>query len=177
MDKLNNISVVWNHKGDKWLDPREYFNLKPEQYLYFATSVFWRASVGKWKGASSVYKNALVVKYSEEIRLYLLGERTYPNHACVAVFIDNSDHYSAMTSFPSVTKEDGFHNHIFIIPGIKFIMLVGKNTVNPSSLYYKENIAFIRSDFSNPITNQEFKKIRNLIKNSVVAKGRLDKGN
>lgn len=174
LEKLNDLPTYHSIQGDYWYDPSDYKNLSPEKYLYFASSIFWRASITKWRKLPSDYKNALGPTYTEKFRKYLLNKGIFPKNACLVVFVDNAKCLSRMAAFPSVSKESGYHQHTFIIPGIKFVLLVGKKVINPSTLYLNGEIAFVRTSFENAKNNHEFKVINNLLRNRVKPKGRLD---
>jgi hypothetical protein len=100
-----------------------------EQYLYFAASVFWRASAKAWTFGPSSPRRCIDLgdRYQEEFRLYLLGLAPFPPRARLFVHVW-SDHDDKFTSLvPSTFRIKGTHRHKFCIPGISFILFVGGN--------------------------------------------------
>lgn len=96
-------------------------------FLYFALSIFWRTSIFYWPRIGSSYYDALGRKYSEQIRMFLLTQNhQYLSHIYVCAVIQTVTPL-AVISFPSCTKMNMFcWSHSFFIPGIMFIMYVGK---------------------------------------------------
>lgn len=98
-------------------------------YGYFALSVLWRGSSTDWHGFGSDYRFALGKKYEEDFRLYLLGEKPFPERVAVSVYVDFDEPTQAVMSPPNYEQIDvegrRHHQHSFMIPGVRFIVLVG----------------------------------------------------
>ena len=93
---------------------------------YFAASVFWRSSAMQWKIAKRRYtKDNLGYKYREQFRKYLLGESGYPSKAAMVMIVSDDDDLAPFVLWPSVTRGEGCHRHVFYIPGIEFNLFVG----------------------------------------------------
>jgi len=101
-----------------------------DQYLYFAASVFWRASAHSWKmGNAPVAQISLGGQYQEQFRLYLHGKAALPHNARIVVDVSTEAQHDLMTTvFPCTTRvDDGVYCHKFYIPGLLFILFLGKD--------------------------------------------------
>ena len=134
------------------LETLYYASLIPEINIealsYFAMSVFWRGSIHTWPNEKKIA--VPLGPYSEQIRKYLHGESTFPEHICLLVFIRQDKNFNRAACFPwgGRTKE-GYKYH-FSIPGIAFTLLVGKS-ISPSS----KKLCFINGE-RNPIIGTPF---------------------
>ncbi len=102
-----------------------------DEYLYFAASVFWRASAWPWERDRPRKPFSLGGEYEEEFRLYLLGSADFPRNGRLVVHVWN-DTISAdaatgyVTLAPCTSRtEDGERRHKFCIPGITFVLFLG----------------------------------------------------
>jgi len=97
--------------------------------VYFAISVFWRASVASWKDANGDERVRINLGrgYNEELRKYLLGETDVPNLAFLVVYVC-SDAASASRSFaPHENAKTKVGKLVgFLIRGIEFSFGIGK---------------------------------------------------
>jgi hypothetical protein len=96
--------------------------------IYFAASVFWRASAHRWHfGKHAVKQSPLGAKYEEEFRQFLLGTCAFPMKATLWVSVLESPNsvVAGATLFPWAERKDGHHLHKFVIPGIGFDLFVG----------------------------------------------------
>ncbi len=101
-----------------------------DQYLYFAASVFWRASAHHWRmGAERVAKISLGAKHQEQFRLYLLGKEPFPDGARLFVHVSSETEPHRATVFPCVTRTNGVHRHKFYIPGLLFILFLSGHAI------------------------------------------------
>ena len=141
-----------------------------EEYLYFAASVFWRASA--WPRDIGKYRRALGVKYQEEFRRFLLGEEGFPENAYLGVYADNAKEKYPIMAFPSVSKKEGYHHHVFYLPGVKFSLVVGSNVggVRKMSVAGNTKIFFIEYEFNK---HPDFGLLVNQVKNEYTPRGRL----
>jgi len=97
-----------------------------ESYVYFASSILWRAGAHVWgKGAKRV--TVELGSYKEDLRVYLLGQSAFPKDVVIRMFVaakgDTKDQF-ATTPVPLDTK--GYHHYEFIIPGIQFAIMLGQ---------------------------------------------------
>ena len=120
-----------------------------EAYAYFALSVLWRGSVGDWPEPYGRFRNALGAKYEEEIRRFLLGQISFPENAYLLVEVDfEVPSLSGMISPDSVKRiinRFRFRQHFFLIPGIRFNVLLGGSTLAFARAMHpitKSNIVF-----------------------------------
>jgi len=122
------IPVVDTEKF-KIYDVKPFLDSKVDQYLYFAASVFWRASAHSWKmGNEPVGQISLGTEYQEQFRLYLLGQTPFPQNARIVVHVSSETQPDLMTTvFPCTTRVDGVYRHKFYIPGLLFILFLGED--------------------------------------------------
>lgn len=99
-------------------------NVRIDQMIYFAVSVFWRAAAREW-GAKN-YRIHLGSKYQEQFRCYLLGEAELPAAIRLFIHVWNDDKIHFMSVFPCSERIDSVWRHKFVIPGLTFTLFVGK---------------------------------------------------
>lgn len=92
--------------------------------MYFALSVFWRASVWDWQREKNPYGNGLGARYEQEFANFLLSGSEVNN---VYLYIElNSDVSTRrMFSFPTCNRVEGSWYHSFVVLGFRFVMVVG----------------------------------------------------
>jgi hypothetical protein len=111
-----------------------------DQIAYFCTSVFWRAAVRDWYVDNRKYEAiSLGVKYQEQIRQYLLGETHFPDNAAICVVVSNLTKPTLVFNFPNTIRIKSGHCHRLHIPGIDFLMTIGKR------LHEEELTCIVRS--------------------------------
>jgi len=98
---------------------------KADKYLYFAASVFWRASARSWTFDSQELPVSLGYPYQEQLRLYLLGEGGFPPKARLWVHVSRETEFASCTVFPYSERGEGKWRHKFYIPGVLFILFLG----------------------------------------------------
>ncbi len=96
-----------------------------DQLLYFGASVFWRASVARWKDRDRNLRPISLGRYEEEFRRYLLGEVQFPAKAALILHISKEVVPEMTVAFPCTNRDSGFFRHKFYVPGLLFIMYVG----------------------------------------------------
>lgn len=101
---------------------------RTEQYLYFAASVFWRASARSWTYDGRQMERLSLGPYEEQLRLYLLGVAAFPSSARLFVHVWSDARIDFTTVAPTASRADGVRRYKFCIPGILFILFVGKET-------------------------------------------------
>lgn len=98
-----------------------------QQLVYFCSSVFWRGSVREWSLFGERFDPIdLGKKYQEELRRYLLGEGTFPDTGTVTIFASQLNKPLLSFSFPDSIRFNSRHTHRMHIPGITFILTLGK---------------------------------------------------
>lgn len=111
-----------------------------EKLAYFATSVFWRASVRSWVVEGEEYEGiSLGKKYAEEFRQYLLGDAPFPENATVGVLLSKLRFPALGFLFPVTVRVDEGWCHRLHIPGITFLLTIGRHS--PES----KSVCFLRS--------------------------------
>jgi len=110
----------------KVYDVQSLLDSKIDHYLYFAASIFWRASAHRWKmGAEPVGQISLGDKYEEQFRLYLVGKAALPKNARLHVHVSSEAQSDLMsTVFPCTTRIDKARRHQFYIPGLLFLLFL-----------------------------------------------------
>jgi hypothetical protein len=96
-----------------------------EHLTFFAASVCWRASVHSWRLGPRT-ERIFLGPYQEPLRRYLLGQEPFPQHAAMWVWVSNYDKPSRAISFPHSLRTWDCYAHSFDIPGVRFMMFVGK---------------------------------------------------
>jgi hypothetical protein len=94
--------------------------------VYFAMSVFWRASAHRWKDFSGERMGGIDLgPYEEHIRRFLLGG-CFPDHTVVLVSIWPTREVIPAAHTPRRGRALGYHAFNFLIPGIEFKLLTGR---------------------------------------------------
>jgi hypothetical protein len=144
-----------------------------QSYKYFAASMFWRGSAGRWSGpGSNEWRGTLGEKYQEEFRQYLLGICPFPHGALLVIFIANEVDPLIFATVTSSKKENGYHLHKFYIPGVEFRMFLGSRIEAPILSvfeYLKTDTIFVLQDSR---SNPGFPDIVNWVR-STKPKGKL----
>jgi hypothetical protein len=120
---LQAASPLYSRPQGKVYDVQPLLGNKMEQYLYFAASIFWRASAHRWK-ADKEWLDPISFgpTYQEQLRLYLLNEAAFPPDARVWVFVINEAFHPDMIYFPS-PRIGGVGQYDFFIAGIHFALI------------------------------------------------------
>jgi hypothetical protein len=94
--------------------------------VHFAMGIFWKASVHSWKKAN-LEPRITLGPYSDAIRKYLLGHAGFPPNVTLMVNLRRPANAMIVFSEPlEATPQGGWRTHFFQVPGIIFIMNVGK---------------------------------------------------
>jgi len=104
----------------------EPLNTKVEQCLYFAASVFWRASAHVWAIAGQELKQTCLDPYNSEFRDYLLGRGAFPEKAALVLSVSSEEVPDNVFVPPTMHEHNGCIRHKFYIPGLLFILFVGE---------------------------------------------------
>lgn len=109
-------------------------NFEFEQLAYFCASVVWRASVQDWSVEGHVYEAVNLGPYQEQIRRYLLREVAFPQTATINVLLSRFKTPPLSFSFPDTARLDEGHCHRLHIPGITFMLTIGKRAAAEAGL-------------------------------------------
>ena len=135
---------------------------------YFALSVLWRGSVQEWGAPFNGFFGALG-QYEHEIRNFLLNPIALPKRVAVLVFVDFDVPSFTGLAPPSsrVVRhlEPSCHAHSFMIPGLRFVVLIGKAAM----VIAKKQLSFFEWSFT---SSDYARDISNALK-SANAKGKL----
>lgn len=130
--RLNKLSPLVKSEGPISIyDAQAALGGALDKYLYFAASVFWRAAAHKWKwGIQAVRRIFLGEAYQEQFRRYLLGEVGLPSSARIFLHVSSEAEVGTTTIFPCTSRIKGTHRHKFYIPGLLFILFLGRNVLH-----------------------------------------------
>ncbi len=94
---------------------------------YFAASVFWRGSAGRWRIKGRTLTLAKLGPYEEEFRQYLLGMNGFPQHASLVMQVSDNLELDQAILLPETIRHKQRIRHKFHIPGMLFVLFVGKS--------------------------------------------------
>ncbi|MDB5976953.1 MAG: hypothetical protein JWR07_3713 [Nevskia sp.] len=89
---------------------------------YFAASVFWRGAIHPWDGTIPVRLGP----YQEKFRRYLMGLQSFPENSALWVVVREGKEASRLTYSPVGARQGDCHIFRFPMPGLAFVLLVGK---------------------------------------------------
>lgn len=126
--KLLKLRPIAEDRGVAAYDVSGVPGIRPEQYLYFASSVFWRASARQWyHDGRPIERIALGNRYQEEFRQYLLDQAPFPSNARVFVHVWRGSGPGATSVMPCSERIKGTLRHKFCVPGLLFILFLGQH--------------------------------------------------
>lgn len=102
--------------------------LHVKNLTHFALGIFWKASVHSWRtGPSSRIPRIELGPYGENIRSFLFCKGPFPDHVGLGITV-MSPLVTKMLSCPprEGLKSNGVHHFNFYVPGILFLLAVGK---------------------------------------------------
>jgi len=98
-----------------------------EKLIYFAASVFWRASVHHWNPGQNLTTRApLICEIQERLRLFLLHADGFPTEAVLLISVTASKplaHCILPTPMVRASQAATANGHGFAIPGLQFRLL------------------------------------------------------
>ena len=110
----------------KIYDVARLLGTRVDQYIYFAASVFWRASAHRWTfDGRTLDLISCGSRYQEEFRRYLLGEAAFPENGRIFVHVWDDVPIEFTTITPTSFRVECMRRHKFCIPGITFILFLG----------------------------------------------------
>jgi len=104
------------------------------QLVYFASSVFWRASVPAWQINDHELKVIdLGPKYEKQFLEFLQGREGFPSNAALRVGVSPSQdpRELLLMIYPYGGRREGYHQYRFAIPGLRFDLFLG-NAIPPA---------------------------------------------
>ena len=113
-----------------------------DKLVHFCASVFWRAAVRDWIVEGEKYEAiSLGKKYQEEIRRYLLGTRPFPQNAVVNILLSGLRFPALGFLFPVSFRGDEGWSHRLHIPGITFLLTIGRHSAESHALCFLRSSA------------------------------------
>jgi hypothetical protein len=101
-------------------------DIRTDSVTHFAMGIFWKAGVHNWQTGHGTLRLELG-PYQDEMRSFLLGER-FPLHAFLMINVVPPSLPTISAYMPYTSKADGFTFHAFYVPGIEFMLTLGKRT-------------------------------------------------
>jgi hypothetical protein len=123
---LENSQPIWSREKCLFYSAKTIPSIDISKLVYFAASVFWRASVHLWKGYGKRATIDLGREYEEKLRLYLLGQTELPAQVAIWVGVSISEAPFVGVLFPFGGRQDGNYMYRFVIPGLIFNIFLGK---------------------------------------------------
>jgi hypothetical protein len=146
---------------------------------HFAMGVFWKAAVYSWRGRVSEPLIELG-KYREEARLFVAGETPFSEHMALTVCVVPPPVKAFGFTNPYRCDVKELHTFAFVLPGIMFLLRVGKcihNDLKRICIGSNPLRPIVTSDLNAEIMNvfrdvsAGARKSRNVIKYAKMRKG------
>jgi len=97
-----------------------------EKFAYFAISVIWRGAAHDWVLPDGKMRpHDALGDFVEPMRLYLLGQASFPPHTSVIVIVGSDDESRRVWTIPGAHVEADCLNFRFQIFGVMFRVLMG----------------------------------------------------
>jgi len=100
--------------------------IQVQSLVHFAVGVFWKASVHCWRTLGRKVQIALG-PYEEDARQFLLGQRAFPDSFSLTISATPLDLPSLACFAPFGGREANYHNFLFFILGITFVLWTGRS--------------------------------------------------
>ena len=108
--------------------------LRMDQLVYFGMSVVWRGSVHSWKDRAGNEHGIDLGIYEEPIRQFLLGG-PFPEDVALTISIWRTKGDVIVGAyFPTPGDTTDYATFLLYIPGIEFLLSLGKNIPEPTRL-------------------------------------------
>jgi hypothetical protein len=101
-------------------------DIRTDFLTHFAMGIFWKAGVHDWQTGHGTLRLEFG-PYQNEMRAFLLGG-LFPKHAWLMISVVPPPLPTISTYVPYTEKADGFTFHSFYVPGIEFMLTLGKRT-------------------------------------------------
>jgi hypothetical protein len=170
IEKLQPVKVIGSSPCFSALQLGPTFDI--DAFRFFAVSVFWRGSVVNWPMGSTTYTGSIKADYEAVLRHYLLGLRELPDDIAFMVEVDIG-RPGLRIMHPPTCRESwdqfGYRSrHAFVIPGLRFHMIVG----GPFK-YYQATDELFPMFRSTDFENSPIQKVYDDIHASTTATGKL----
>ena len=94
---------------------------------HFAMGIFWKSGVHDWRTGNGTLRLEFG-PYREAIRRFLLGETPFPKHAYLTINVVPPSLPTISAYLPYRSKAVRFAFHSFYVPGVEFMLTLGKST-------------------------------------------------
>lgn len=112
--------------GVKLFDGKKLAGVNCPKLVHFGAGVFWRAAAHRW---SATLGRLNLGRYEGQLRRFVNGDSPWPTDVVLFVSVNSEPDAGANENmmFPFQEREkDRYHRFMFVIPGITFQLLVGK---------------------------------------------------
>jgi len=98
-----------------------------DKLVYFALSIFWRASVHEWHDPNThrIIKTISLGEYEEPIRQFLAKETPWPRDVVVLISVWPNATPPLVLHTPVAAQREGFKTFMFSIPGLTLTLSAG----------------------------------------------------
>lgn len=124
-DLLTKVPPLFDENGSTVYLTAQNPDIEVKKLVHFALGIFWKASVHRWKGKRKEPRIDLG-PYSESIRKWLQSEGPFPDHLHLVVIVEKPARAQITMSDPYEGVRQGWRTHFFHVPGILFMLAVGK---------------------------------------------------
>jgi len=101
-------------------------DIRTDFLIHFAMGIFWRAGVHNWQTGHGTLRLELG-PYQDEMRSFLLGG-PFPKHAFLMINVVPPSLPTISAYLPYSSRTAGITFHSFYVPGIEFMLTLGKAT-------------------------------------------------
>ncbi len=123
-ERLVSRTPIGSNENIAFYSTREIPEINMSALIYFAMSVFWRASAHVWRNASGTMQGIDLGPFEEEIRHFLLGG-AFPEHAAILVTVWPTRDVLPAAYTPRRGRAPDCHVFNFLIPGLEFKLFTG----------------------------------------------------
>jgi hypothetical protein len=122
--------------GSEFYQASSIAEIRAEQLLYFAASIFWRAAVTGWETPLGHYnKLQIAPEMLEALRKYLMGEAHFPPTVAILLMISAKAKPLQTITLPQRNdNETAWEQYEFYVPGMSFILTSGNDKALSASL-------------------------------------------
>lgn len=97
-----------------------------DKLTHFAMGIFFKAAVHSWRGRKTEPMINLG-PYREAVRAFLRSEKDFPAHMALTIGVMPVPVKLATLEYPVRGNENRWHYFSFYVPGIRFVLAVGKS--------------------------------------------------
>lgn len=100
-------------------------SIEINKLIHFVMGVFWKASIHSWEGGNKQPRIRLG-PYGDRVRIFLRGQTAFPENMGLVLGVLPRENALVSFSVPYRNPVSEFHSFTFHIPGILFVLSVGK---------------------------------------------------